>query len=246
MIGSTQTTRVFPSPSKTPYGGFSPVRLQTEIRPQPSSRRPSLSAARIHSAPGLICDHSPGTQVAWPIKGLTVAGSQRADPSGTRPSSTGQFRPEALGSPAGYAVPPDHRLLWPHPSLWLPSTHLWFREWLLQPMGLHRAESQRVPNLLPASVPSCRPPYPGGPDGCLWLYFTIRAGLHHLCKGSASTNPRMAGSGVGCVTRLQGSLPNTGLRRPDFHRQETGHYGLQAEAQSTRRKGQVSDLPQGA
>jgi hypothetical protein len=29
------------------------------------------------------------------------------------------FRPEALGSPAGYAVPPGPRLLWPHPRFWL-------------------------------------------------------------------------------------------------------------------------------
>ena len=32
------------SPSKIPYSGFSPVRLQTEFQPRPSSNMPSLSA----------------------------------------------------------------------------------------------------------------------------------------------------------------------------------------------------------
>jgi hypothetical protein len=36
--------RVSSSLSKIPYSGFSPVRLQTGIRPQPSSKMPSLSA----------------------------------------------------------------------------------------------------------------------------------------------------------------------------------------------------------
>src|ERR1035441_7486065 len=42
--------RVPPSPSKIPYGGFSPVRLQTEILPPPSASRQELSAARIPPA----------------------------------------------------------------------------------------------------------------------------------------------------------------------------------------------------
>jgi hypothetical protein len=189
MNHQRQSTCVFPSPSKIPYGGFSPVRLQTEIQPPPSMTRPDLSAARIRPAARLIGGYSPGDQQTRPTKGLAVEGSGAPDPSGTSAGSTGRSRPEALGSPAGYAVPPDPRLLWPHPSLSPSSTHLWIRGWLLQPMGLHRAEGERFPNLLPVSVPSCRPPYPGGPDGCLWLYFTIRAGLRRLCMGSASTDP---------------------------------------------------------
>ncbi len=50
MNYDTQKTCVFPSPSKIPYGGFSPVRLQTEIQPPPSTSSPDLSAARIHPA----------------------------------------------------------------------------------------------------------------------------------------------------------------------------------------------------
>ena len=207
-----QTTCVFPSPSEIPYGGFSPVRLQTEIPPPPSAARRELSAARM-----------PPTNTPYKrpkSKHPDHAAHQRANrrepsalgSSGTITSSTGRFRPEALGSAAGYSVPPHHRLLWPHPSLSLSSTHLCIRGWLLQPRGLPRAENERFPNLLLVSLPSCRPPYPGGPDGCLWLYFATRAGLRHFRTGSASTCATHAGSRVGFVTRLQGSLNATARR----------------------------------
>ena len=92
---------VFPSPSKIPYGGFSPVRLQTEIRmPRPSR----LSA---YTRP------PPMSRV--PMARLRAC---------RRNALTRHSRPEALGSPAGYAVPPDHRLLWPHLSLSLPHNRL--------------------------------------------------------------------------------------------------------------------------
>ena len=54
-----QTTCVFPSPSKIPYGGFSPVRLQTEIHPPPSQPLLDLSAARIPPAAALISGYKP-------------------------------------------------------------------------------------------------------------------------------------------------------------------------------------------
>src|SRR3989442_287217 len=39
----------------------------------------------------------------------------------------GRSRPEALGSPTGYVVPPGHCVLWPHPSLSAPRVGLWIR-----------------------------------------------------------------------------------------------------------------------
>ena len=212
MTTRRTTTCVFPSPSKIPYGGFSPVRLQAEIQPQPSWAFPGLSVARMLPATTLICGQRPDTQPLRPSEGLTVGGAGVPTPSGTAVGRTGRFRPEALGSPAGYAVPPGQCLLWPHPSLSLSSTHLCIRGWLLQPMGQHRAESERIPNLLPGSVPSCRPPYPGGPDGCLWLCFTIHAGLRRIRNGSASTKPHRRFS-CGRVTRLQGSFAITTAQR---------------------------------
>ena len=59
MSHQWQTTCVFPSPSKIPYGGFSPVRLQTEIHPPPSQPLLDLSAARIPPAAALISGYKP-------------------------------------------------------------------------------------------------------------------------------------------------------------------------------------------
>jgi hypothetical protein len=212
MNHQRQNACVFPSPSKIPYGGFSPVRLQTEIQPPPSSTRPGLSTACIRRDTRLMSGHRPGFKSLRPTDGLTVAEAGAPASSGTAARHTGRFRPEALGSPAGYAVPPDCRLLWPHPSLSFSSTHLCIRGWLLRPRGLPRAENERFPNLLPVSVPSCRPSYPGGPNGCLWLCFATRASLRRFVSGSASTCPTHVGSGVGRVTRLQGSLNATARR----------------------------------
>jgi hypothetical protein len=189
-MNSTRTaTCVFPFPSKIPYGGFSPVRLQTEIQPPPSARPAGLSAARIPLRTRLIGGHRAGFSSLRPTKGLTVGGASAPAPSGTASGRTARFRPEALGSPAGYAVPPGQRLLWPHPSLSVPPADLCIRQRVLLSIGLNRKGTERFPNLLRTPVPSCRPPYPGGPDGCRWLYFTVHAGLRHLRTGSASTGP---------------------------------------------------------
>ena len=208
----TRITRVSLSLSKIPYGGVSPVRLQTEIPPPSSAARRELSAARVPPAnkPYKRPQSSHPDHAAH--RRANRSGPGTPGPSGTITSRAGRFRPEALGSAAGCSVPPHRRLLWPHPSLSLSSTHLCIRGWLLQPRDLPRAENERFPNLLLVSVPSCRPPYPGGPDGCLWLCFAIRTGLRRFRTGSASTCSTHVGSGVGFVTRLQGSLNATARR----------------------------------
>ena len=94
------------SPSKIPYGGFSPVRLQAG-----SPRRPSCGTAN----PRLYA-----VQVR-PSDPMAITGML----SGS--SDTTRSRPEALGSPAGYVVPPGQCLLWPHPRLWSPLADLCFR-----------------------------------------------------------------------------------------------------------------------
>jgi len=68
-------------------------------------------------------------------------------------------RPEALGSPTGYAVRPDHCLLWPHPSHSWPSNSLFASS--VRPYG-----DEWFPNLLCLSFRTCRPQYPGGCDRC--------------------------------------------------------------------------------
>jgi len=86
-------------PSEIPYGGFSPVRLQTgapDATFAAVARGGSLIRAR--SSPGPLVPVGPPT--AW-----RRAGYRRA------------ADPEALGSPAGYAVPLGLCLLWPHEPL---------------------------------------------------------------------------------------------------------------------------------
>ena len=75
MNHQKQVTCVFPSPSKIPYGGFSPVRLQTEIYPPPSQPPPRLSAARIPPAMALIS----GQKLLHPV----AAAHQRANRKGS-------------------------------------------------------------------------------------------------------------------------------------------------------------------
>ena len=109
------------APSKIPYGGFSPVRLQTSppevtFRSVPTPRyRPLPSASVVHP---LLCP------VAW-----ACAPSERAERR-FRPA-----RPVALGSASGYAVRQPLRLLWPHPRFCPPPPVS-----LFMPSALGRAE----------------------------------------------------------------------------------------------------------
>jgi len=85
------------APSKIPYGGFSPVRLQTGCQ-----QRPSLAFQ-------LIRCHSGDLVRARLFRSRTCV--RRHSRLLTPPT-----RPVALGSASGYSVRQPHRLLWPHPS----------------------------------------------------------------------------------------------------------------------------------
>jgi hypothetical protein len=101
--------------------------------------------------------------------------------------------PEALGSPAGYAVPPGHRLLWPHPRHW--TSPFDFRD---SSPGLCVAAPRPSGSPLSSACPSVRAashtPAERAGYGC-WP--PVRASLRLLCRGSASA--------LG-VSRLQSSL----------------------------------------
>jgi len=86
------------SPSKIPYGGFSPVRLQAGRRRQPSPSLAGLYAAQASSA---LAHNSPS--------------GNRRTASASRRTPSKRTGPEALGSAAGCVVPPRQRLLRPHP-----------------------------------------------------------------------------------------------------------------------------------
>lgn len=103
--GHQTMQHVSSSLSKIPYGGFSPVRLQTG-----SPRRPSSSIPRSHLYAVQVRPSDPNSH-CWHFKQVVCHRTSR---------------PEALGSPAVYVVPPGHRLLWPHPRLWFPPADLCF------------------------------------------------------------------------------------------------------------------------
>jgi hypothetical protein len=131
------------SPSKIPYGGFSPVRLQTELAP---GHLRCLAAYR-------------PAAVLWALPGVAPQGNRRTESAcGQGPS--GPFGPEALGSASGCSVPLRHRLLWPHPSFSALPASLWFS---LSGLCLFTARAEKVPDLSCVSVDPCRLPYPGGP-----------------------------------------------------------------------------------
>jgi hypothetical protein len=177
--GRTRHSYVSSTPSKIPYGGFSPVRLQTGFRPQPSSRNAlGLYAAKVQA-----------------ISPIALAGKDDGDIHTERSS------PEALGSPAGYAVPPGHRLLWPHPRLLAPPADLCLRQQVFAfrpgPRGspLYSAcPSLRATSLTPAD--------PSAASGCC---FADHSSLHLLLTGSASAIHASRFT-RGRLTRLQSSL----------------------------------------
>ena len=160
------------SPSKIPYGGFSPVRLQTGFRPRPSPPA--------HTRRGLIRGH----ESASPHPSLAPTRGNRRSESALRVRAGGRSGPEALGSPAGCAVPPGRRLLWPHPRVWPAPDAL-----CSSAAGLcHPAAVQRFPNLLRVSFAPCRLPYPGGSGGRDCCSST-RGGLRPSVRGSAPASP---------------------------------------------------------
>lgn len=128
------------APSKIPYGGFSPVRLQTRLpaatfaHGTPQVYRPLPSAADGYP---LLCP------VNW-----TCVPSERASRR-FRPS-----RPVALGSASGCSVRQPRRLLWPPPSFCAPR-----RVYLLIPAVL---DPQKVPTFIWQSLQTCRRPYSDG------------------------------------------------------------------------------------
>jgi hypothetical protein len=167
------------TPSKIPYGGFSPVRLQAGSQSQPSSS----------SVPGLYATQSPRVCPCDPF-GQVERGVCR-----------GRTSPEALGSPAGYVVPPGHRLLWPHPSLSGSPADLFIRQqvFALRPRPRGSPLYSACPSLRAASLTSADR---SAASGCC---FADRDSLHLLLTGSASAGHASRFT-RGSLTRLQSSL----------------------------------------
>jgi hypothetical protein len=86
------------APSKIPYGGFSPVRLQAgcQLRPSPPDGGFDATTVEVSSVRVLFRSRACARRHSRPLTPLPC--------------------PEALGSASGSAIRRPHRLLWPHPS----------------------------------------------------------------------------------------------------------------------------------
>jgi hypothetical protein len=188
--GHQTMQHVSSSLSKIPYGGFSPVRLQTR-----SPRRPSSGSARSYLYAVQVRPSDPSSH----YRHLKRTVCHRIS------------RPEALGSLAGYVVPPGHRLLWPHPRLWSPPADLCFirRVSVAQLLPTGRPEVPQFTLRVCGPRAALRTPMDCAiaPD----CYFIAHTSLRHFRTGSASTYPHNRVT-VACVTRLQVSLYATARR----------------------------------
>ena len=177
----------------------------------------------------------------------------------------GLFRPEALGSPAGYVVPPGLRLLRPHEPLSVSPTGLSISSRRVLVLRSDRDGYREVPQFTPRvslPVPSSVPRQSNGaptvssppalafafsaqaqhlqklPAGSLWVGCVFGAATFALCYGPGScllfTGKSFYFRAFASWGRPQGASsitirPNSQLPEPDFHRQDTQHYGLRAE-----------------
>jgi hypothetical protein len=169
----TQGTRVSSSPSKIPYSGFSPVRLQTGIPPRPSSAR---SGSSLHPAPAYTRRKFLSPKRATSRRGTFVQAA--LSPSdGTLPSR-GPWLASGLYCPAGS-------------MLTMTSSETLASSGPTYDFAVRSNLSREVPQF---TLPICslRAAFRTPADrtiafGCC---FITRFGLPHLCRGSASTNPR--------------------------------------------------------
>jgi len=177
------------APSKIPYGGFSPVRLQTRLTPRPPSRtaqRPLIGRHCRYLRPQRFIrsgscdqpalrtsDHDRGSSGPWlPLRLYCPVGSSPAMATSAPLSASQRLMDYSASSRASLAS--------------------------------HRGSPIYSAN---PSTP-CRHPYPGGPNGCIQRCLHRWFCLRRLCIGSTTTNPTTPNQ-VGSVTRLQCSLHAT-------------------------------------
>ena len=208
--GHQAMQHVSSSLSKIPYGGFSPVRLQTGCQPRPSPGADGLSAKPACPAPRptYTGPQLPAQRGATPRQGAgtTVIEprlKRRSPPLPAALQSRGPWLARGFCCPAGSSLTmASCETLAP-----LPATYaLYAGSW---PDGLVWAGSERFPNLLRMSLPVVPPPVPRWTDRVRlavlprspWPSPSLqRLGIH-------TSTP--VGSRVGCVTRLQSSLHAT-------------------------------------
>ncbi len=227
------------SPSKIPYVGFSPIRLQTGIGPRPSRAQDSLSA-----------------RPAFTSLGQTYTWSKLPSQKGNGPQPYSRFfrsgAKAQVGSPfhIGVSNPVQRPLarqrvmLSPRVNAYyglirnsqsLPSTYDLYDESLSY--GLVWTGIERLPNLLRVSIPSV-PPYV--PRRTKRLHSTVTSSLiiaFALFAQARHPQSCHAGSKAGRVTRLQGSLTATArmIARPSPARTFTSELSTSRVTSGNRR-----------
>ena len=180
------------TPSKIPYGGFSPVRLQTRFRPRPPSQahhRLLIGRRCLYLGPRRFIRSRTCVQAA-----PTTSDQDHG--------SSGPWLPDRLYCPAGSSL------------TMATSAPLSATRWLMnyssglrgQPAGPRGSPIYSTSPLTP-----CRRPYSGGPSDCARRCLRRRFCLRHICTGSATTTPTNPDQ-VGCVTKRQRLLNATAWR----------------------------------
>jgi hypothetical protein len=180
------------APSKIPYGGFSPVRLQTRLTPRPPSRAfPRLLIGRHCSYlhPQRLIRKRTFVQAAPGISDLNR-------------ESSGPWLPTRLCCPAG-------SLLTMATSAPLRAT----RRLMDYSAGLRDqpASPRGSPIYSVSPFTPCRRPCSGGANDCIRRCLRRWFCLRHIRTGSATTSPTIPDR-VGRVTKLQRSLDATARR----------------------------------
>jgi len=233
------------APSKIPYGGFSPVRLQTRLTQRPPSR-----ACRRR----LIGRHCSYLHPQRLIRNRTCV---QAAPktSDLNRGSSGPWLPDRLYCPARSSL----TMATCAPR----SATRRFMDYTAK-LRVQPASRRGSPIYSVSPFSPCRRPYSGGPRDCIRRCLHRGFCLRHIRTGSATTGPTNP-EPVGRVTKLQHSLnatawrdclpcsgqdfyyracvgrvtpaPHVGynwmahrhLPSPVFHRLDCQHYGLQTE-----------------
>src|SRR5579859_7592391 len=174
------------APSKIPYGGFSPVRLQTRLMPRP----PSQACPR-----PLIGRHC---QYLRPRRFIRSGSCDQPAPrtSDQDRGSSGPWLPDRLYCPARSSL------------TMATSAPLSAAQRLMDysvRLRVQPANRRGSPIYSANPFTPCRRPYPGGPDDCAQRWLHRRFCLRRIRTGSTTTDPTTPNQ-VGRVTRLQRSL----------------------------------------
>jgi hypothetical protein len=216
----TRGIRVSSSPSKIPYGGFSPVRLQTKIPPRPS---PARSGSNRHPAPAYTRPKFLSPRRATSCSGTFVQAA--LSPSDRTLPSRGPWVASGLYCPTGSKL-----TMTSSETLGSSGPTYCFSD---------RSNLGREVPQFTLPVCSLRAAFrtPADRTIALGCSFIVRFGLPQHCSGSASTSPRApvpawlvneAAKFALCYGPVELLAPHRpGRLRSSFHPPESPHEGVE-------------------